>query len=506
MEAYSPKAFLRTVKKVKSLLREHHPQDVLDWCINYIHEPTDDDLDHLKRHPWLILLIVKWAFLSQSQIQYSLKRLDLRSFDRMIQLTHSLGSLVKMPSNHTHLNLFFRNISYQQFIYQKKFSITCFARQSVLFNNLPDNHTFRRAFKDETGLDIEAFLQLSLLLCSRFLDRKHQSVSIDWFSNIANSIGWQNINQFLRSLSVDRSRLRRKLIQANRSKGGWQEFYEQTPFLEFPLIKEGDEYTCLHPMILFRTLENFLYDCLKRPDPSAFMDIFGNIFEDYLKLGLHNSQLDFAPETELLEQLPEGVGCVDYIIFEDRANIFIDAKAVEMPYLGMVSDTPQIIQQKVKNSATKAIQQAYSINTWLQSNEEHETLKFKDESYLLVVTFKELYLSNGSTFYDAIAKKNIDKITNKTPAEAIIDLANIYFITIDEFDFLMELERTQKGSLVQLLRKSVEDDKSAETRKFEFSQHLHSFNAELTTPSYLESERENMFIAAEKLLAPSDRN
>jgi hypothetical protein len=191
---------------------------------------------------------------------------------------------------------------------------------------------------------------------------------------------------------------------------------------------------------------------------------------------------------------------IDYIIEEPDCNIFIDAKATEASYITKVSDNPVVIANRCKDSAIKAIQQAYSYNNFLLHSDSGP-VAFKRSNYLLVVTYKELYLGNGKVFYDTIAKGAIDKIRDSIAKKAAhMPLENIYFMNVGAFDYLCAVVKNNTFSFEQILKHAIQNDTHSDTRKFEFMQHLTSLKVDLTRPSYLNQALDDLraFIQVKK--------
>ena len=179
--------------------------------------------------------------------------------------------------------------------------------------------------------------------------------------------------------------------------------------------------------------------------------------------------------------------CVDYLVCHKEANIFIDAKGVEMHYLGKVSDDPKVIEGKIKGSALKAIEQALDLNEKLLNFNSCDDLKHQNKSYLLVVTYKELYIGNGRSLYESIGGDKIDSIYSKYVNGSHIPLEHIYFITVDEFDTLTSLVKSCDMDIVGILDSAVESDKDPASRKFNFEQHLHALSKNVPLAIYLEA-------------------
>ncbi len=485
-KTYSSTKYDRKIKSIKKLIRKHDELAIFNACINYMYAPVNDEIEHIKRHPWLIMLLIKWAFIDQKKIIYRRDTLNNKNFNDLLQSIYDLGNLIQMPTEYSHSNLFMRNMAYQQFIYQSSFSMTEFSRQFLLFGNLQDNHTLKVNFYNKYGINFNNFLELSFAIIAYFLDRKNHTIDLSWFEPLFPKYNQNMIKRFLDLISIEIRKLHRTLATLNMPKGGNNEYYEQTPFINYPLVKHDEKYTCIHPYILYRCIETFIYDRMKKDNSEKFMNYFGKIFEKYLLHGLKYSELPFVNESDLKKHITSGIKCVDYLVIEDASNIFIDAKAVEMPYLGKVSDNPEIIFQKVKKNVVKAIQQAYELNDFLLTTDNAKLPQFKEKSFLLVVTYKELYLGNGITVYESLAKEFINKIKENIASKAIIPLSHIYFITIEDFDLLMSLKKNYDISITSVIEKAISEDKNTKTKKFIFSQHIDSMQNSIKKVDYLQ--------------------
>ncbi|MCD9501292.1 hypothetical protein GLP37_03655 [Photobacterium phosphoreum] len=477
--------YQRKIKKVKSLLRGYDAADLAETLYQYMNVDVENDVERLRRLPWLIMLILKWNFLENRVHSESAKALSNKEFMKILDKAYDLGNFVKMPTDVTHFRNMLRNIAFQQFIYQKPLSTTSVATNHRLFSELPDNHRLKAKFKNITNIDIKDFNKCCLVIYAAFVKFK-KTISINDLEIIFEKVGKDNLEKTLDLLSVDLYRAKQVIKDNDSSNGTYSEWYEQTPFLKFPIIKHDNKYTCVNIYVLLRTIENYIYDLLKSSNPEYFMDSFGKIFETYLNNGLLHSGCLYVEESALKKGLPKGVGVVDFVITEQESSVFIDAKGVELPYLGKVSDDPKVILGKVKSSALKAIKQANSLNNHVYSNGS-KVIKFKRNNYLLVVTYKELYLGNGKTFYDSIAKEAIDEIYKGIATEARIPLNHIYFISIEAFDLLCSIINRTDLTLDNIIEHAKKSDQDESTSKFDFQQHLKSLDVNIQRPDYLDN-------------------
>jgi hypothetical protein len=164
-----------------------------------------------------------------------------------------------------------------------------------------------------------------------------------------------------------------------------------------------------------------------------------------------------------------------------------------MAYEGKVTHLPEIVRDRVKTSIIKAIEQAFDVLRRLQiTNSKNPVIRHRNPNYLLVVTFKELYLGNGRNFYDAIAKDKLDEMSEQYRGSPQIPLENMYFITVEEFDYFIEMISSGKTSFEGALAKAKESDSDTRSIKFDFFLHLSSWDNELKAPQYIQDEQDRL--------------
>ena len=111
---------------------------------------------------------------------------------------------------------------------------------------------------------------------------------------------------------------------------------------------------------------------------------------------------------------------------------------------------------------------------------------------MLVVTYKELFLSNGTVFYESIAGDKIDILKENIAKRAIIPMENIYFITLESFELLCSVLNQSNLNIAQVIESAKQNDSAPKTRKFEFNQHIYSLNIKVERPDYLDVSVEEL--------------
>ncbi len=384
-----------------------------------------------------------------------------------------------------------RNLAFQQLWLQEETEDKArLARQIFLFGNLQDNHTFKREFKQDSGIEVDHFIELSVCLIGRFIwNNQADNVTASWFDSLQASYPSGTVKKFLSHISGDIDRVKTHLEQdTGTNRNISYEIFEQSPLIRYPLLEDNDKYYVYSIILLLHSLQSFIYDTLKAKSPGAFVSKFGTNFEEYIARGVDYMNLPYKRE-HTLQQILGGGKVVDFLIVDDNCNILIDAKGVEMNQLGMVGHRPEVILDKTKTSVMKGIQQGTEVADKLKDICQIDDLQTGHENFLLVVTYKDCYVGNGKTFYEAIGRERVDEIragydTSQLPYE------NMYFISVDDFDYLVRLVHDGQYGLAEAIKTIREADREPSKSTFLFRQGLktHFGNGQMQMPAYLEDE------------------
>lgn len=489
---FTEERYYAEFKKLRNKFRKYQYHDLIGGAIAYINAPAKNSMESISRHPWIVMLFVKWVLLDEKYPNTNGKAATKHEVHGLLRLAYELSSELRMPNEYEHYTLFFRNTAFQQFLYQIDFHYVHLSRQSILFSGLDKNHYIYREFVRHTGIDIQDFLDLSLIMLSRFLNTQESFLPEKWFSTVDASYPPNKIELFLSAISKDIDSARKLLNDRDNRKRHSSEHYEVTPFVDFPLIKASGGYALTHRNILFRRLEHYVYDVVKSINSEKFMNKFGEMFERYVEKSLEYSEIQFLTEADMKESIGETGNQIDFVIKDAGCNIFVDAKAVEMSDRGKTTHSTEILRHQTKNSILKAIKQAHDV---IRKVADHgiNTIAASKHNYLLVVTFKELYLGSGTTYYEVIAKDKVDEIYEEYKDYSCIPPENIFFVTIDDLDMLADILKKKAHSLVEILGLSKSHDKNSATRKFIFTQHIQALGLTTTAPNYLVDEKTAMF-------------
>ncbi len=489
---FSEARYYAAFKSIRNKFRKYRYYELIGGALEYINAPAKDKIESLKRHPWMVMFFVKWVLLDDQYPNTRGKEANNDDVLSILQSMYEMASKLRMPSEYDHYSLFLRNIAFQQFLYQVDFYYAHLSRQSILFSGLDKNHYIHKEFVKCTGIDVQDFLDLSLMTLFRFLESNEVTLPENWFSTVKTKYSTDKVNNFLATISKDIFEIRSSLVNGDNGKRPAVENYELTPFIEYPLIKEQGRYILTHRNILFRRLEYFVYDIMRSLDAEKFMGKFGELFERYVEKSIIHSEVVFLTEKKMKKLLGIGGNQIDFLIQEKSSNIFIDAKAVEMNSQGKTTHSSEILRNKTKNSILKAIKQSHDVIKKIKDSSEGE-IESCPNNYLLVVTFKDLYLGNGENYYEVVAKEKMDEIYGEYSDYPCIPPENMYFITIDDLDVLTNVLKQKKITLTEILNITISNDKDPITKKFDFRQHLQELDITPQTSDYLAIEKDKMF-------------
>lgn len=516
-QEYSQVHYYESFKKIRNKLRAYSVGGLVQRCIEYLHAPIADNLPYAHKQPWVVLLLIKWAIIDENAYQRGRPAPTKDQTHGLLQLTLDLGNKVRMPNQYEHYNLFFRALGYQQFIYQLDSSPVEIGRQFFYFSDLPEGHYLRATFKALTGLETTRFLELSQVLFLRFTQKNERSVSSTFFASLARDYSKSEIDAFLSAFSLTLDEMRKLLlVHETSTKSGNEyprspsEYYEQSSFLNFPLVKTGnDGYTCVEHHLMLRCIERYIYNRLRNYDANKFMTSFGPLFERYVELAVAHMRLKYVDESMIAKSVGKrkGVNLVDFVITEEDANIFVDAKAVEMSYQGKVAHELTEFTKWIQSSVLKAIIQGNSVLHAMAQFPERLPISPKPRNYLIAVTYSELYVGTGQTLMETLGAAGMKEIEARIHNGSAIPFENIYILTIREFEALAQAVHTKQVSLTKFLDAVTVADAHPHTRKFDLFQHLSALEVQSEPPSYLQArtlqEIERMAAKLKKFEAPT---
>lgn len=462
-------------KRVRNFLRKFEPDSVTGHLITALHSAFAGDIQVRRYYlPWNLLLALKWTWQEADATAHRRPEATLNDVHRALNILHDMEAEGRMPSDFTHINLFMRQLAFQQF-WQHQADGGALARQDLLFSKLPSYHPFQRRFFELTGVSVLDATELSFALLTVLLSTTNSRViHRTWFGNIEPRLTRGALDRFLGHLARSPTQLREWLNEPEvRNVSVSDQLILPSPFLRAPLLDAQGRYHVYYPPLVFRAVEELVYRTLRSDDPAQFSQRFGPVFEAHLEHCLSDAGIAFAKESELLRMLAGTGKCIDFVVTEDDANILIDAKGVEMSALGRVSQRAETIYRAIKESAAKGVFQGMDTTRRMKATTAPAGIRFgTGENFLLIVTFEPLYLGSSNALAETLGLEFRARLAKDFGESLPLPLENVFFASVGEFERLLSLIRAKQTTLLTALRHARLADSQPRTRKFDFGQHV----------------------------------
>ncbi|MDD3628099.1 MAG: hypothetical protein PHV06_12365, partial [bacterium] len=173
--------------------------------------------------------------------------------------------------------------------------------------------------------------------------------------------------------------------------------------------------------------------------------------------------------------------------------IIIESKGIEVAEKVKISPYREIISQRLKSSIFDGIEQGISIAKFIKENKKINNITFGNkENYLLIITYKELYVGTCNNFKTFFAKEKVESIYKQNPGSKYLPIENIFFLSIYDFDFLIQGLKEEKYKLHEILSIIRKRESNEKTKKLTFVKHLEEKYPNIGIPEYLINEFNNI--------------
>ena len=430
-----------------------------------------------------LLLLLKWNY-EFSDKNYGAKKATRTDITKLcdkiseLEMSHAIFRF----STSSGLRKPFIILAHQQFTYQQRCHWDTFARHKILFDDLRSKYDINKSFQNLAGITVFDFLYISFVLYIIFfiaaVDKNLKGIYRGYISpenidTLKLIFPEEKIIKYIQLLSTNPTKLAEDILKDGRGIRSYNmQSFEASFFTRKPFFFYNNVFLIPYKDILYHTFHYFIYEFLKQKD-HQFTTELGARLEKYVQLGLDELNLNYQKENDLREKFGKKSKVVDYIV-DDR--IFIEVKAIEVkPYVSANPDD-QILAKEFRKNITKAylVQMMEMINR-MQPNV---------ECYGIIITYKKLFLGNSIDVWEQFLKKEARKIGLENKMR-LLPPENLFIIDIESWDRTLQILKTNKISLVDVLEKIKNIDANPQSKKFNFSMHLDDFKINKINLSYL---------------------
>lgn len=440
-------------KRVRNRLRKFRKDDLLLYVLDNLHFVSTKNISDWRGYsPWTSLLLFKWV-MSDWDYQNGRRSLDRVGFNHLYRELSSFSErseFILKSDLDFKIEKFFRKTAFQQFWLGHEVGGKDIGRTIELFLNYPYSIDIDKFFISKFGVSIEKFYQLSIALWTKVLFDQSKEVFINpgYFSKLKPFFSEAEIRNFLGAISLDISNAS-DFAKACSNKNYYNQAFEQSPFKRYPLLLTQNGLIPIFPKLMNDFLVNWFYDFLKSELGSEFSTEFGKVFERYIEKSLLNFGIKFKSESEQKKEYKFSKQ-VDFLIESERDVLLIEAKAIESSPSVRENPYDENLTNFYKKSLVKGVVQALTVLN------EHSLLseasgKTVGDYFILIVTYKELYLGNANRVWDEFIGETISRYYPYLSAEKSFS-KNIFFLSIQDFDRLVRIYNNNVEGMIRKLK------------------------------------------------------
>ncbi|PMQ16931.1 hypothetical protein [Janthinobacterium sp. AD80] len=458
-----------SIKKIISEIGNYSKHSILNESLGYLSSIGIGYEERARAMPHIIYLLIKWSMLSKGHNKI---KISAKEFSKIINKIFKVQNLAANLNPNGNFGLKLRVMLMQQTIPQKNYQhyLITLSRQKYWFEG-KDDSPYNVSFKKITGISLSSFYSIAFYIsaCAIPLAKKIEYIN---FSNLVTQlspkISIEEIAATIKLLSLKPGNISSYLKNFELDENPIWEYFADTPLINKPLLINEDSISFIEKDLFLRSASDFVSRTLKAGD-IHFKNNFGKTMENYIDELFKNhgiTHLNEADISEIYKKLGKKSKIVDFIIIGD-VNIYLDSKAIEPNSLVTTSHDPDVLKRSLEASYIKAIFQGQECCHTLTQNKTLDT----GENFLLVVVHQDHYISSGTTIQELIYPELSDTLIKKF-GHIPIPLNNIYYITIDDLEMLIEMESQKKHSINEILKSSVIKDSKPETQCMLFSMHI----------------------------------
>lgn len=468
-----------SVNYLRNRIREYSREALFDRCISKL-----QNTGQRRTFPvWSVLILLRWAY------QFAGSKLIIKELTDL-KFNTLLSGITSLNDNHLMKfmkedKLFkpFLILYYQQFYLQRTVFKDDFTSQINLYTSTSGKYDIAQVFKQKTGLSILDFLKMTSFIWIHlkfddasknnfFYKNKIKPTLHNWLSNLTSP---QAVEAFFKLITVNLSTINQwDLSSRNEIKNLEFQPLGISAFTRNPLINYKGNLYLSHLGIFNYFADYFIYDYLR---DDKFTTEFGSRLEKYIEFSLKRTNIDYKTEKELKKLLPKGSNVVDFYLEKD--NIFIECKASDLQPYSSINPTDSQLVNSLKTSLIKAyFKQLQSVASALLPQQ---------ESWGIIITFKELFWSDYKDLYETGIAQNIENQEYKyLPPE------NVFIIDFYSWNRILLFRQLTGSSILSILKKVKESNNQLSTKKLLFSMHLESFD-------WPDSQNDNLSFLEEEL-------
>ncbi|WP_229921081.1 hypothetical protein [Rahnella victoriana] len=462
------------VTAIKKKLNEFDDLSFVENMYKHFQKIRDPKNGIVSNFPWCCFLAMKWKFTEPHKLH--VKNMRERDFVNIVNAIYNLQVDASDLLEGNKILLSIRRMIINQMLYQAsmRMELNTLARQYYWYCNYQGGY-FERSFLERFNISLENYYKISayFLIVSCVEDNKESnflSVNV-YLIHLVPYFGAETLKAFLNLVSVKFSDLRGFMSEYKDIKQRDVEYYQDTPMLNKPMILMSDGVLTLSKHILRAALAELVPSLLKKEFAASYKDRFGKVMEKYVGDILSELPSDVITEDsikDLYREHKKTGKVVDYIVKEGCSSVYIDSKAIEPEKTVKSSNFALHIKERLKNSFIKGVLQGQECARIL--NEVNNKNPCSNDS-LIIIIHKDHYIPTGKMIEDVL-DPTIFSLIEKKHGSLAIKKERIYYMTIEEFERLIEVCKVKDITITSVIDACLDNDSDPNTQKFNVMMHL----------------------------------
>ncbi|MFV8463500.1 hypothetical protein ACNO7T_20300 [Vibrio campbellii] len=462
---------------IRNSLRNYTTESLVNLLLQRLHSTNNEHPG--KDFTWISCLLLEWA-LEVKPYKYARNATE---HDLSVELNRlwRLQTDASNIENTKNIWLSMRTMIIQQVRFQNA-QIThmyFLVRLHTILTKCCQSPATIQQFEDWNEIKFSEFFEIAIFFISRLMKRSGGDTFIPYnelvrFLYPAYSL--DTIEKFLRNVGGS-LRYMKSSAEERREKLGKvkaTEFFAEPALLARPLLNTPIGVSTPHSYIASIGISEYVLRTFKNSDKERdrFRKRFTKAFESYLALVFDLQEQAYVTEAQL-EKTYKRNGTegkkVDFILENNVANVFIDAKGVEPHQMLLLTSDPKIFKDKLRDHVMKGIQQASECASILASIS-YPNLVGIEKRYALITTHQDFFIADGTRLAEYLGEEHSEALIGALGDS--LKLENVFIASISDVEGIIDLCKHSKTTVDQFFAYCAEQQSDRATSKLTMRQHI----------------------------------
>ncbi|WP_332400483.1 hypothetical protein [Vibrio metschnikovii] len=463
----------QAASKIRQRIRYFTTESFVLCILSRLHK--EHEMGEAFKRPWVLCLAIDWA-LELDPIKGA-KEATQKDVQPILQSMWELQGKAMGIEKERDIWLPLRAFLLSQLRFQVPQITHSFflLRLYTIMSQLGFKQSFTEDFKKATGVDLDEFFLFAIWIVNHFSDTKNKNLTLGQILvNFHPALTIETISKILKLVGSSIPGLK-ALAQPLPLPLRPETYFYEPLLIKKPLILLDMYVSHAHPYIVSIGISEFVLRTLKAVDTQRFQKKFTKSFESYVGTTLEESNFTYITEDDINEtykQHNRQGKVIDFLHQNNGSSVFIDAKGVEPKEKLLVTDSPRMIKDKLRDNLLSGVTQG-SRCAQILGDIAYKGLAPYENRYSIVVTHQDFYCGSGSKLVQYLGGELSYKVTEASNGQFPIE--NIHFFSIADFEGMVAVCSKAGKDIAEFLDFCTEQEKEPATQTFDMRQRIEAF-------------------------------